>query len=246
MNFYPSSSDALDLKYSHPFILFSVEAQIANYQNFKEVNFLTNYSNEYIASSPQLAPDQSFIVFDLFQKSENRHSLVKIDTSGANKQLISEYTFSEKTTNAENFRISRDSQRIFFVHQKEIWKLNVDDQNPTKIATLPFNPQYLSLSPDEHKVTFITDDKKYSGVYYFNMNTNELIEVKKEKKKFGAVGFRNNHQLVFSQPGQEGGLYSYDLSTKNLEKLIVDDLYNKGVPVFNKDHSRIYYLVAEQ
>lgn len=246
MNLDPTYSEGLDFKFVSFLLTLSLEEQIAMYQFLGEVNFLTEYSSEYIASSPQLSPDQSCIIFDLFQKSEDRHYLVRVDTSGANEQMIGEYTFSEKTTNAENFRISRDGQKVFFIREREVWSTDIATQASEEITTLLFSPRYLAISPNEDKIAFITDDSGYSGVYYVDLNEKQLVDVKQEGHDFGAVGFRNEHQLVFSRPGRQGGLYSYDLSTKKLTKLIEGDVYNRGVSVFNKDHSKIYYLVAEQ
>lgn len=245
MYFNPTVSDALDYKFNRFYILVSMEEQIASFRSLSEFYFLTDYSKEYNASSPQLSPDQSFIVFDLFNKSEDKHYLAKIDTSGTNKRLIGEYTFSDKTTNAENFRISHDSKKVFFIRENKIWKTKITSESSEEIATLPFSPKYLALSPDGLKIAFITDDQDYSGVYYFDMHNSELVAVTRQTKDVGAVGFRNNHQLIFSQPGEQGGLHSFDLKTNKLTKLIGGDIYNKGRSVFNNGQSRTYYLVAE-
>src|SRR5690606_34113144 len=134
----------------------------------------------------------------------------------------------------------------FFIRKRQIWSTDFATQASAEITALPFSPRYLAISPNEDKIAFITDDSGYSGVYYVDLNEKQLVDVKQEGHDFGAVGFRNEHQLVFSRPGRQGGLYSYDLSTKKLTKLIEGDVYNRGVSVFNKDHSKIYYLVAEQ
>lgn len=108
-------------------------------------------------SEPAVSPDGQWVVFTRrttdFEANKGRYDLWLIGVDGKELRQLTKDPASDA-----NPCWSNDGKFIYFISSRsgttQVWKLSLEEGNPTQVTKLPLDVDYLKISPDGTKMAF--------------------------------------------------------------------------------------------
>ncbi|MEL7833382.1 S9 family peptidase [Fodinibius sp. Rm-B-1B1-1] len=142
------------------------------------------------------SPNGSHIYYQANDSSMTEEELFQRPVKGGEQTLVADKV-------EQNFSVSPDRKKLFYLDEGDIWIANIDFSNKRKLVDTQSSEYGAEWSPDSDRIAYVQE----GDIYIIDINNSKLTQVTnkdEDETGYSIEGWAGNHKLVLSQYDTSG------------------------------------------